>query len=72
MTTPIPRSFLRGTQREETARQAADLYAQGCTIASVARQIGRSYGNTRVLLIEAGVKMRPRGGVRTRFGSADC
>jgi hypothetical protein len=53
---------LRGTTRAETARQAADLYGQGCTIRSVAAQIGRSYGCTRALLLEAGVRLRDRGG----------
>lgn len=62
---------LKGTERQETARKAADLYHQGCTIESTAEKIGRSYGGTRNLLLEAGVKLRPRGGMRTRFGSAD-
>lgn len=61
---------LRGTQRAETAARAAGLYMQGCTITSVARQIGRSYGSTRELLLEAKVKLRPRGGAHSRFGSA--
>ena len=60
--TTTPRTRLKGPEREETARRAADLYAQGCTIASVARQLGRSYGGTRALLLEAGVTLRPRGG----------
>lgn len=55
-------AHLRGTTRTETARQAADLYGQGCTIRSVAAQIGRSYGCTRALLLEAGVRLRERGG----------
>jgi hypothetical protein len=62
--------FLRGTERAETAARAAGLYMQGCTIASVAAQIGRSYGSTRELLLEAKVKLRPRGGVNGRYGSA--
>jgi hypothetical protein len=61
---------LTGSEREETARRAADLYVAGCTIHSTARQIGRSYGNTRQLLLEAGVTLRPRGGMQTRFGTA--
>ncbi len=65
------RRVLTGSEREETARRAAELYVQGCTIHSTARQIGRSYGCTRTLLLEAGVKLRPRGGMRGRFGSAD-
>lgn len=61
---------LRGTERAETAQRAAGLYTQGCTIQSVADQIGRSYGSTRELLLEAKVKLRPRGGATGRFGSA--
>jgi hypothetical protein len=71
MTTLTPRTVLKGERREEVARRAAELYVQGCTIQSTARQIGRSYGGTRDLLLEAGVTLRPRGGVRTRFGSSD-
>lgn len=54
--------ILTGNARQTTAQKAADLYAQGCTIRSVARQIGRSYGGTRALLLEAGVTLRARGG----------
>ncbi|MFF9894927.1 helix-turn-helix domain-containing protein [Streptomyces longispororuber] len=57
---------LKGDEREETARRAAGLYAQGCTIESVARQIGRSYGLTRTLLLGAGVRLRARGGHRPK------
>jgi hypothetical protein len=53
---------LTGDARQTTAQKAADLYSQGCTIRSVAHQIGRSYGGTRVLLLEAGVQPRGRGG----------
>ncbi|QCX81100.1 hypothetical protein C9F11_37585 [Streptomyces sp. YIM 121038] len=60
------RTRLKGPEREETARRAAELYAQGCTIASVARQLGRSYGGTRALLLEAGVTLRARGGHRSK------
>jgi len=61
---------LRGTERTEAAQRAAGLYMQGCTIQSVARQIGRSYGSTRELLLEAKVKLRARGGANGRFGSS--
>lgn len=53
--------ILTGNARQTTRQQAADLYQQGCTIRSVAHQIGRSYGGTRVLLLEAGVQLRGRG-----------
>ncbi|MFF5980885.1 helix-turn-helix domain-containing protein [Streptomyces olindensis] len=71
MTIHTPGAILKGAQREETAQKAKDWYLQGCTIQSTAEKIGRSYGATRQLLLEAGVKLRPRGGTRTRFGSAD-
>lgn len=57
-----PGIHLTGNARQQAREQAADLYAQGCTIQSVARQIGRSYGGTRVLLLEAGVQLRGRSG----------
>jgi hypothetical protein len=57
-----PGIHLTGNTRETARQQAAELYAQGATIKSVARQIGRSYGGTRALLLEAGVTLRARGG----------
>jgi hypothetical protein len=54
-------TVLTGDARQTTAQRAADLYGQGCTIRSVARQVGRSYGGARVLLLEAGVTLRGRG-----------
>ncbi|MCI3271427.1 helix-turn-helix domain-containing protein [Streptomyces cylindrosporus] len=71
MTDPAPGAVLRGERREEVARRAAELYLAGCSIKSTGRQIGRSYGATHTLLLEAGVTLRPRGGMRTRAGSAD-
>lgn len=66
MTNAAPRTVLKGVEREKTAQRAAELYVQGCTIQSTAWQIGRSYGSTRDLLLEAGVTLRPRGGGRVR------
>jgi hypothetical protein len=57
-----PGVWLTGDVRTAARDKAAELYGQGCTIRSVARQIGRSYGGTRVLLVEAGVQLRARGG----------
>ena len=51
----------RGEARIRLRQRAAELYLQGCTISSTARQIGRSYGCTRTLLLEAGVRFRRRG-----------
>lgn len=54
----------RGEARIRLREHAARLYLQGCTIQSVARQISRSYGCTRTLLLEAGIHFRSRGGHR--------
>lgn len=61
----------RGDARIRLRETAARLYVEGCTIASTARQIGRSYGCTRTLLLEAGVRLRRPGGHRvTSFRTA--
>ena len=52
-----------GEARIRLREDAARLYVQGCTIQSTARQIGRSYGTTRTLLLEAGVRIHQRGGL---------
>jgi hypothetical protein len=65
-----PGAQLKGLDRAKAGQQAAELYVQGCTIRSVARQLGRSYGCTRVLLLEAGVRLRPKGGLRIRKATA--
>lgn len=65
-----PRARLSGDTRTAAATRAAGLYVQGCTIRSVAAQLGRSYGCTRALLLEAGVTLRPNGGARVRKTAA--
>lgn len=60
-----PGRKLVGADREAAGTRAAELYAAGCTIRSVAAQLGRSYGGTRMLLLDAGVTLRTRGGGRT-------
>lgn len=55
---------LTGETRTRIRTRAAQLYLAGCTIESVARQIGRSYGLARTLLLEAGVRLRKPGGLR--------
>jgi len=57
-----PGTQLTGNAREEARQKAARWYAAGSTIRSVAAELGRSYGGTRVLLLEAGVQLRGRGG----------
>lgn len=61
-----------GEARTRLRTRAAELYIAGCTIQSTARQIDRSYGTARTLLLEAGVRIRPRGGARsTSFRTKD-
>ncbi|HSE05932.1 MAG TPA: helix-turn-helix domain-containing protein [Methylomirabilota bacterium] len=64
-----PGTQLTGDARTTAQRQAAQLYGQGATIRSVARQLGRSYGGTRVLLLEADVTLRGRGGGIRKAGA---
>ncbi|MFK0140663.1 helix-turn-helix domain-containing protein [Streptomyces murinus] len=54
-----------GEARIRLREQAARLYVNGDSIPTVAQQIGRSYGCTRTLLIEAGVRLRKPGGSRS-------
>ncbi len=61
---------LTGDARDKARQEAARRYKAGATIRSVARQIGRSYGGTRVLLLEAGVQLRGRGGSASRKAGA--
>lgn len=56
------RPQLRGADREKAKSRAAELYATGATIRSIAAELDRSYGGTRALLVEAGVILRDRGG----------
>lgn len=49
---------------DEQVRAATDAYEQGSSIASIAAQFGVSYPTLRKALIEAGVELRARGGVR--------
>jgi hypothetical protein len=58
----LTRNYLKGDARTDACQRAAELYAQGATIRSIAVQMGRSYGGTRALLIEAKVTLRTRGG----------
>lgn len=57
-----PGAHLHGERRIAVRARAAELYLAGCTIRSVAGQVGRSYGATRKLLLEANVQLRERGG----------
>jgi hypothetical protein len=53
---------LTGTAREAAAEDCRELYEQGCSVRSVADRIGRSYGCTHQLLVEAGTTFRARNG----------
>lgn len=64
-----PGTQLTGDARTTARDKAAQLYGQGCTIRSVAQQLGRSYGGTRALLLEAGVTLRGRGGGIRKAGA---
>ena len=64
-----PGTQLTGQDRETARQQAADLYGQGATIRSISVALGRSYGGTRVLLLEAGVTLRARGGGLRKAGA---
>lgn len=55
---------LTGEHRIRTRTKAAELYVQGCTIASTGRQLEVSYGTARTLLLEADVRLRRPGGLR--------
>ncbi|MFM9635899.1 helix-turn-helix domain-containing protein [Streptomyces turgidiscabies] len=60
------RPYLKGDARTTVRDRAAALYLSGCSIRSVAAQLGRSYGGTYALLREAKVTFRPRGNGRQK------
>jgi transposase-like protein len=57
------RDLPRSTPAERQAHQqrARTLYLGGESIRDIARQLGRSYGYARNLLLDAGVELRPSG-----------
>jgi hypothetical protein len=57
------RDLPRSTPAERRAHQkrARTLYLDGESIRTIARQLGRSYGYARNLLLDAGVELRPSG-----------
>lgn len=57
---------LTGRERLLVARDFADFYNAGSSIRDLAQQTGRSYGNVRRLLLDAGVTLRPRSSARIR------
>ena len=56
---------------DEQVAVAAEMYASGLPIATIAAHFDTSYNNVRQRLIKAGVRMRPRGGSHEgRFASS--
>ena len=55
---------LSGPARTRLAAELRRHYEQGTSMKALARASGRSYGNVRRLLIEAGTVLRSRGGHR--------
>lgn len=64
-----PGTQLTGQARDKVRQRAAQHYAAGLSIRAISRALGRSYGGTRVLLLEAGVTMRKRGGGIRKAGA---
>ncbi|MDX2645066.1 helix-turn-helix domain-containing protein [Streptomyces sp. PA03-1a] len=58
------RTRIKGDERSEMAGKMAALYTAGSSIRAIADHYGRSYGWTRVVLLEMGVQMRTRSGTR--------
>jgi transposase len=62
-----------GEDRARLRRKAAQLYRAGLSIRAVMDELDLSYGRVHLLLVEAGVEFRPRGGdqggAEARWGS---
>ena len=56
------RERVKGDDRDKLKAELKRRYEKGRSIRSLADQMGRSYGFTRKLLVEAGVTLRQRGG----------
>ena len=54
--------YLKGADRTAAIATAKELYEAGASVHSVAEQLGRSYSGAHLLLREADVTFRPRGG----------
>lgn len=65
-----PRGPKKSMVTSEQIRQMVGRYEQGETLAAIAETAGVSYAQARSCLIDAGVKMRPRGGERGVTASA--
>lgn len=58
----MTRTYLKGAARTAAQARAKGLYDAGATIRAVAEQMGRSFGGTYALLVEAGAEFRAPGG----------
>ena len=57
-----PGKRVLGDAREDASRKLADAYEDGNSIRDIAEAVNRSYAWVHGLLLEAGVRLRPRGG----------
>lgn len=62
-------AYLKGEARTTAIAEARRLYEAGATIRSVAREMRRSYGGARSLLVEGKVVLRGRGGGQPKAGA---
>ena len=61
--------YLKGAARTAAQAKAKRLYDAGATIRAVAEQMGRSFGGTYALLVEAGTEFRATGGGKRKAGA---
>lgn len=59
------RKRLVGEDRARKRREVAETYVAGASIRAIAGSADMSYGTVRLLLLEADVKLRKRGGAMT-------
>lgn len=55
-----------GRDRTALVGYLVDGYGAGRSLSQLSAETGRSFGHVRRLLLDAGVRMRPRGGRRVR------
>lgn len=60
---------ITGRERDRIGRQLRTRYEDGESIRDLVARTGRSYGWVRMLLLEAGVELRTRGGDRRAGGA---
>jgi hypothetical protein len=64
-----PYQKLTGVARASVAAELAELYQRGDSIRALMARTGRSYGAIhRLLTIDAGITLRPRGGANNPHG----